>query len=144
MNVLENKLSQNWKNYYKGVKVRKPLGGDLKAMGRKRLPVLPNNLYNGRTMTFFSPILTADFALKRLNHMTDSELARLSPAEWERLKEYEKNERQRERARNERYANSAYRAKLDSSKEARSWVNTAKGVIDTGVRSGIIPTYKPQ
>lgn len=142
-NVLQNKLKQNWRNYYKGVKVRKPLGGKLKAMGRKRIPVVPNNLYNGRTMTFFYPLHTANFALKRLSHLTDQELARLSPAEWERLKEYEKYERQRERIRNERYANSAYRAKLDSSKEARSWVNTARGVIDTGVRSGLIPTYKP-
>ena len=141
-NVLENKLGQNWRNYYKGVKVRKPLGGDLRAMGKKRLPVLPNNLYNGRTMTFSFFPLTANFAFKRLSAMTDAELSRLSPGEWERLKEYEKNERQKERIRNERYSNSAYRAKLDSSKEARSWVNTARGVIDTGVRSGIIPTYK--
>lgn len=53
MNVLTNKLKQNWRSYDTGIKARNPLGGNfVTKKGSKRKSVLPNSLASGRELTF--------------------------------------------------------------------------------------------
>lgn len=150
-NILQNKLNSNWKNYSPGGKRRKvtnipfmgQLNNDIRAMGTKKVGVLPNKFSNGfafmQLVNFskkdsiqeaearhhpgrFKPYFTRNI---KYSDLTPDDLKQLSPQEVALLRKREEEELADKRYQNFRQdirqTRSSWNSALSTSKELRNW-----------------------